>query len=718
MALALASVSALSGAAPAAADHPGKLVQGTVVTDHADDFRKRKPLARPLFTLRTKRTERRLRFKRAVSRKRLRVRSTVRVRGRVKKRSIDVRRLGKPRRRLRARAADVQSGPRKTAVVLIRFSGGSPNQFSPAAARAKVFGDPESTNAYFQEASDGDVSLVGHVQPEGDVFGAYTVTRGSGSCDNSYAGWRNSALYQAVAGGLQQQEYDHLVYVLPPGSGCAWSGLAAVGGNWSMLNDTLDTWVVAHELGHNMDLDHAAADTCLGPGWTVVPLSADCSSDEYGDPYDVMGNHGSRLFNAAHRLSTGWLLGSQSRTISQNGTFSLDALYDSNPLTLDTGTRVLRVRRPDGRELHLEVRRPFGLFDDYSGGSAVVNGLSVRIDRGPLNQGYDDRTTHLLDMGTSTTNYFYDSALPIGQTFTDPISTTSITLNALGPSGATVSVDLTGSGPDRRAPGRPTRVTAATAAPGQASLTWTASADNIQTTAYDIYRGGALIGTSPTASFTDTSLPAGTPTYTVRARDAAGNVSLPSGPATLDGPPSVEPEEPVAPPGPTNPGPGTNPPTSPTSPPPSGTKRPVAVKPVSLVPVRAVMLSRSRARGSVARLARADGRAMSVRGRRGLVRFEARFARVPSRSGRLKLTLRARGSTSCRGRAEIYVPGSRRWVRLGKVSLGRRSRTLSLRSGAAGSRYVSRGRVVKVRVSCASRRLRTVSADLLRLTAS
>ena len=144
----------------------------------------------------------------------------------------------------------------------------------------------------------------------------------------------------------------------------------------------------------------------------------------------------------------------------------------------------------------------------------------------------------------------------------------------------------------------------------------------------------------------------------------------------------------------------------------------MTLKPVTLVPVRAAGISRSRARGKVSRLARADGRVLSVRGRRGRVKFEARFARVPSRSGKLKLALRARASGSCRGRAEIYVPGSRRWVRLGKVSLRRRSRTLNLVSGGAGSRYVSRGRVVKVRFSCAARRLRTLSADMLRLTAS
>ena len=61
------------------------------------------------------------------------------------------------------------------------------------------------------------------------------------------------------------------------------------------------------------------------------------------------------------------------------------------------------------------------------------------------------------------------------------------------------------------------------------SLTWTASTDNVGVTGYDIYRGSTLAGTTATTSFTDTGLTASTQyTYTVKARDAAGNVSAAS----------------------------------------------------------------------------------------------------------------------------------------------------------------------------------------------
>lgn len=59
---------------------------------------------------------------------------------------------------------------------------------------------------------------------------------------------------------------------------------------------------------------------------------------------------------------------------------------------------------------------------------------------------------------------------------------------------------------------------------------WTPSTDNVGVTGYDIYQGTELIGSSTTASFTVTGLTANTMySFTVKARDAAGNESAASG---------------------------------------------------------------------------------------------------------------------------------------------------------------------------------------------
>ncbi len=83
-----------------------------------------------------------------------------------------------------------------------------------------------------------------------------------------------------------------------------------------------------------------------------------------------------------------------------------------------------------------------------------------------------------------------------------------------------------GTGGDTTAPSAPTglKVTATTGS--SVALSWTASSDNVGVTGYDVFRGSTLAGTVTGTSFTDTGLAASTSyTYTVKALDAAGNVS-------------------------------------------------------------------------------------------------------------------------------------------------------------------------------------------------
>ncbi|GGO92715.1 chitinase [Wenjunlia tyrosinilytica] len=64
------------------------------------------------------------------------------------------------------------------------------------------------------------------------------------------------------------------------------------------------------------------------------------------------------------------------------------------------------------------------------------------------------------------------------------------------------------------------------------SLTWAAATDDKGIRNYDVLRGGSVVGTVTGTSFTDTGLTADTPyTYTIRARDTAGQTG-PASPAT------------------------------------------------------------------------------------------------------------------------------------------------------------------------------------------
>jgi chitodextrinase len=91
-----------------------------------------------------------------------------------------------------------------------------------------------------------------------------------------------------------------------------------------------------------------------------------------------------------------------------------------------------------------------------------------------------------------------------------------------------------GGGGDTQAPTAPTNLTSPSKTATSVSLTWTAATDNIGVTAYDVRRNGTTVGSPTMTSFTDTGLTANTAyTYTVTARDAAGNASSTSAPLSV-----------------------------------------------------------------------------------------------------------------------------------------------------------------------------------------
>jgi acid phosphatase type 7 len=94
-----------------------------------------------------------------------------------------------------------------------------------------------------------------------------------------------------------------------------------------------------------------------------------------------------------------------------------------------------------------------------------------------------------------------------------------------------------GTSQDSTAPSAPGNLTATAPSGTRVDLSWNASSDNVGVTGYDVYRGGTLVASVPGTSYTDTTVSAGTSySYTVRARDAAGNLSQPSNTATVTTP--------------------------------------------------------------------------------------------------------------------------------------------------------------------------------------
>jgi chitodextrinase len=102
------------------------------------------------------------------------------------------------------------------------------------------------------------------------------------------------------------------------------------------------------------------------------------------------------------------------------------------------------------------------------------------------------------------------------------LATNSFSFNATAGGGG-------GGGGDTQAPSVPTGLTVTGTTSSSVALSWQPSTDNVGVTGYDVYRGSTQVGTATGTSYTDSGLAASTAySYTVRAHDAAGNVSAAS----------------------------------------------------------------------------------------------------------------------------------------------------------------------------------------------
>jgi chitodextrinase len=126
------------------------------------------------------------------------------------------------------------------------------------------------------------------------------------------------------------------------------------------------------------------------------------------------------------------------------------------------------------------------------------------------------------------------STLTLATSMSTPAGTSTITVtgraNPEGPIHTTsFSFTVNAAGGNITPPSTPTGLTATPFSSSQINLSWTASTSSAGVAGYKIFRNGTQVGTSPTNSFSDTGLTAGTSySYSVSAFDAQGNDSAQS----------------------------------------------------------------------------------------------------------------------------------------------------------------------------------------------
>ncbi|MEV4414674.1 RICIN domain-containing protein [Catellatospora sp. NPDC049609] len=121
-----------------------------------------------------------------------------------------------------------------------------------------------------------------------------------------------------------------------------------------------------------------------------------------------------------------------------------------------------------------------------------------------------------------------------GGTQTFGVSFNGMIVSYTLPAGAITTLTWPNTGGDGTAPTAPANLSASGTTASSTSLSWSASTDNVGVTGYLVFRNGVQVGTTTTIGYTDTGLAASTSySYTVRARDAAGNQSPASAALTV-----------------------------------------------------------------------------------------------------------------------------------------------------------------------------------------
>src|SRR5438105_12482138 len=125
-----------------------------------------------------------------------------------------------------------------------------------------------------------------------------------------------------------------------------------------------------------------------------------------------------------------------------------------------------------------------------------------------------------VQVATPATTSFAETGLSAGTTYSYTVAARDAAGN-ISPNSASVSITTA----DTTAPTTPTGLTGAAAGSTGVNLSWSASTDNVGVTGYIVRRNGVQVATPATTSYADTGLSVGTYSYTVAARDAAGNIS-------------------------------------------------------------------------------------------------------------------------------------------------------------------------------------------------
>jgi hypothetical protein len=271
---------------------------------------------------------------------------------------------------------------------------------------------------------------------------------------------------------------------------------------------------------------HANALRCVqGLAPVMYSLTATCTSNEYGDGSDAMGDH-ARFggFSAVEADQLGWLPPSVMATVTAPAKVRIaDYALPHQAFT----TRAVKIPLPSGT-YYVERRAAVGWDAGLASAPGLTSGVLVRVEAGAVDASQFaatwQRHGNLLD-ATPSTSTFDDASLPMNQVFITP---EGVRIWAVPASGGltTIYVDFP---VGLVAPSNPQRVKANVLSTGAVSVGWDPPVRNPGNLTYEIRTsdpGQAPITTTSTSAVLP-PLPEGTSAVGVRAY-VTGNPSATS----------------------------------------------------------------------------------------------------------------------------------------------------------------------------------------------
>jgi chitodextrinase len=163
---------------------------------------------------------------------------------------------------------------------------------------------------------------------------------------------------------------------------------------------------------------------------------------------------------------------------------------------------------------------------NLSSSNVTESSVDLTWDASSDNVGVDHYTVFKdgSSVGTTSNTSYSVTGLNAGTTYTFTVKAEDAAGNV---SSASNAIDVTtNSSADTEAPTAPTNLASSNVTESSVDLTWDASSDNVGVDHYTVFKDGSSVGTTSNTSYSVTGLNAGTTyTFTVKAEDAAGNVS-------------------------------------------------------------------------------------------------------------------------------------------------------------------------------------------------